>query len=289
MKRFWFGIAAFLVLAGGVFAYVRRVELRDWWIAFRAPTLPAAQPYRPPSAAPGVATGEQPSLVEGGVATSQNFMLVSSPPSVPKAASVDPFVLAGALPEEVNLAVPFTSQAPTGDWNLPYQEACEEASAIMVDAFYRGQAGKIAPDVAKKAIDHLVAFEQSTYGEYEDTSAEETAGFLRSYFKYKNVFVRPLSSVNDIRTVVANGYPVIIPVAGKLLPNPYFRNGGPLYHMLVVKGYTADRFITNDPGTRRGADYTYSFDALMKAAHDWNGGDVVHGQPMMVVVIPNPS
>src|SRR3989344_7954888 len=26
---------------------------------------------------------------------------------------------------EVNLAVPFTSQAPTGNWDLPYQEACE--------------------------------------------------------------------------------------------------------------------------------------------------------------------
>src|SRR3989344_4828168 len=32
---------------------------------------------------------------------------------------------------EVNLKVPFTSQAPTGNWDLPYQEACEEASALM--------------------------------------------------------------------------------------------------------------------------------------------------------------
>jgi len=103
------------------------------------------------------------------------------------------------------------------------------------------------------------------------------------------VLVLPLSSVNDLKRAVANGYPVIVPASGKELPNPNFRNGGPLYHMLVVKGYTADRIITNDPGTHLGADFTYTYDGLMNAAHDWNGGDVTHGAPVMIIILPNAS
>ena len=60
---------------------------------------------------------------------------------------------------------------------------------------------------------------------------------------------------------------------------------GPLYHMLVVKGYTKDgTIITNDPGTRRGADFLYDPDALFNAVHDWNGGNVNEGAKVMVVV-----
>lgn len=32
------------------------------------------------------------------------------------------------IADSINLAVPFTSQAPTGDWSEPWQNACEEAS-----------------------------------------------------------------------------------------------------------------------------------------------------------------
>ena len=35
------------------------------------------------------------------------------------------------LPEEINLPVPFTPQAPHANWELPYQEACEEAAVLM--------------------------------------------------------------------------------------------------------------------------------------------------------------
>ena len=50
------------------------------------------------------------------------------------------------------------------------------------------------------------------------------------------------------------GVPVLLPAAGRLLRNPYFSGQGPLYHMLVVKGYTRDgKIITDDPGTRLAA------------------------------------
>ena len=37
-----------------------------------------------------------------------------------------------ALPASLLLEVPFTSQAPFGNWDEPYQEACEEAVMLML-------------------------------------------------------------------------------------------------------------------------------------------------------------
>ena len=44
-----------------------------------------------------------------------------------------------ALPEEINIAVPFTSQAPYAIWDPLHDDACEEASLIMLDAFYKNK------------------------------------------------------------------------------------------------------------------------------------------------------
>ena len=55
--------------------------------------------------------------------------------------------------------------------------------------------------------------------------------------------------------------------------------------MLVIKGYTKDgRFITNDPGTRRGANYLYDPNIVLNAIHYWNGGDVKNGKKAVIVV-----
>lgn len=278
---------AFLVVAG-VLAFAYRGELRDWWFELNRPKLPAAVRFASPESSPVGIAAEQTSPVEGGVATSQNYMLVTSPPAAPKFRTVDPFEKKGPLPDAVNLAVPFSSQAPYGDWSMPYEEACEEMSAIMVNAYYRGETGTIPRETAKKRIDDLVAFEKKLLGFYEDTNATDTAKLIKAYFGGPDVLVAPFQK-SAMQRALANGYPVIIPAAGKLLPNPNYRGGGPDYHMLVVKGYTEDRVITNDPGTRRGADFTYSFDAIANAVHDWNGGDVTHGAPLMLVVLPPSS
>jgi hypothetical protein len=225
---------------------------------------------------------------EPGYSTSQHYVLETSP-TVKTAGASDPLSFQGTLPDDVNLSVPFTSQAPNGNWDMPYQEACEEASAIMVDAFYRGETGKIDPAAADAAILKVVGFENATLGFYKDTTAEEIAKVIKGYYGYSDVIVKPFSSADDLKKVLALGYPVMVPFAGKLLGNPNFRNGGPLYHMMVIRGYTPSYFITNDPGTRKGEGYTYWYDTILKAAHDWNGGNVTEGARVMLVVIPNPS
>jgi len=86
-----------------------------------------------------------------------------------------------------------------------------------------------------------------------------------------------------VKEEINAGRPVIIPAAGQLLDNPYFSNGGPLYHMLVIKGYDAGGYITNDTGTKRGDNFHYTYNNLYNAVHDWNNGDVLNGQKVYLV------
>jgi hypothetical protein len=264
MKR-WL---AFIVIVAGCSlgtAWILRTQIRDAWDSLHRPSVPTATSY---------------------VTQASSTTAPQQPANLPTRQR-DPLAWSGALPAKVNLAVPFLAQAPKGDWSLPYEEACEEASSIMVDAYYKGRTVKFSPDEGDKAILDLVAFEKKLLGLYEDTSATTTARFIREYFKYKTVLVRELDP-SVIKSSLAHGYPVIVPAYGKALGNPNYRNGGPVYHMLVVKGYLEDgRWITNDAGTRRGADYIYAPEVLLNAAHDWNNGDVIHGKPLMIVVIPN--
>lgn len=190
------------------------------------------------------------------------------------------------FPQTVNLNVPFTSQAPSGSWVLPFKEACEEASILMLDKFYKKQSFTSVGETEEE-IKKIVSFEEQELDFHLDTNAQETAQILKSYFGYQNVRVVDDITVNDIKRELAEGRPVIVPAAGRMLGNPYYRQPGPLYHMLVVKGYTATKFITNDPGTRRGKDFTYSFNTLYNAIHDWNNGNVNEGRKMMIVVEPN--
>ena len=87
-----------------------------------------------------------------------------------------------------------------------------------------------------------------------------------------------------MKSALANGSPIIVPAAGRELANPNFTGAGPLYHMLVVRGYTDSTFVTNDPGTRNGNGYVYKQKIIMDAMGDWNGGDPANGAKVVIVV-----
>jgi peptidase C39-like protein len=261
-------IAIAVVLAGGV-AFAYRGAIREAFEARNRPELPPAQPYQPrPEPEPTVGEPAEP---------------IETPAPEPEP-PVEPAPAPAPTTSGVNLDVPFTSQAPHANWDMPYQEACEEASLMMVHAYIDG-AGAFTPNEADRQILALVAWEEEHLGFYKDTTAEETARVAREYYGHAKSRAVAITSMEDVKREVAKGNPVILPAAGKLLPNPYFSGDGPLYHMLVVKGYTKDgKIITNDPGTRRGADFLYDPAPLWNAVHDWNGGDVVNGAKVMIVV-----
>lgn len=189
------------------------------------------------------------------------------------------------LPKKVLHDVPFTSQAPYANWRQPYQDACEEASVVMAAEWMKKQS--LTPNIADRKIKKLVVFQNQRYGGYKDTNAEQTARLARDYYKL-NVRVAYDIDHNDIRTVLASGNIVIAPMAGKLLKNPYYTPPGPAYHMLVFIGYdnATQEFITNDPGTRRGKHYRYSYTTIDRALHDWGGSKatIEKGRSAMIVV-----
>lgn len=186
------------------------------------------------------------------------------------------------LPRKVFLEVPFTVQAPHANWDNPYQEACEEASVIMVDYYLRGEL--LNPDQANREIVQLTNWQEANGYKY-DVSLEELSQIVESYYGYNT---RIIDSVTPgaIMHELAKGSPVVVPAAGRDLGNPYFSGAGPWYHMLVIIGYDKRDFITNDPGTKRGQDYKYRHNVLIDAIHDWTGvkEDIRNGPKRMLVI-----
>ena len=277
------GVGVVLVLlAGG--AYASRGTWRPLVEGLQQPAIPVATPYRPATSSVSVSPVAT-SSIDVPVAPSR---IPTSTPSTPTPALptlVDPFVFEGARPVEMNLAVPFMLQAPKQNWDMPYQEACEEASLLMVRGFLQGKTTDFGADEADRQIIDLVAYEESK-GDAPDVTLRRLSEIAEAKFGYRPV-VKRVTSIDDVKNAIANGYPVIVPASGKALQNPNFRNGGPPYHMVVAKGYLADgRIVTNDPGTRKGKNYLYSASLFFNAIHDWNDGDVPNGEKIILVLVP---
>lgn len=271
--RSWLAIGVSLViLAGGSWVFLLRQS------SITTPvSLPPAQNYAsdPIQSAP-TSTIPNPSPVT----TSSKPVIVplGKPPATSSSTEVFPVAL--------RLSVPFLSQAPKKDWAMPYQEACEEASALMVQAYYAGKQGNFMPEEGDQAILSLVDWAAQQYGpELVDMTAEQVATMVEGYMPELEAVVKSVTTAEDIKRELVKGNPVILPADGKRLENPRFRNGGPRYHMLVIKGYLEDgRWITNDPGTQFGENFLYSQANLLESARDWNGGDVPNGNSVMLVV-----
>jgi hypothetical protein len=186
-----------------------------------------------------------------------------------------------APPARINLDVPFTSQAPERNWDQPWQDACEEAAVLMVDAYIKGYA--LSVPFAKEKILAMVAWQDARGWKYS-ISAEQVGQFMREYSGLSTVRLIENPTIEQIKQFIAAGKPVLVLADGKALPNPYFSGDGPVYHALIIRGYTEDSFITNDPGTWRGENFVYRYSDLMNAIHEWNGGDVRHGRKFILVV-----
>lgn len=280
MRRVFSCLILLIALAAGM--YIQRVEILEWYRSFTRPALPEAVEYEEI-----IMEEEEPSAKE-----------IPSDLEVPEAtaASVQRALPDQNLEEEIlsdipvslNLAVPFTPQAPHANWDLPYKEACEEASVYMVHAYYEGVSdGLISADQAELDILNIIAFENELFGYFEDTTAEQTGIFAELMFGHTYQLIEN-PTVDEIKQELIQGRPVIVPAAGRLLGNPYFTAPGPLYHMLVIRGYTEDnQFIVNDPGTYRGEAYLYDFDTILYAMHDWNnGGEITEGRKVVIVLNP---
>lgn len=185
------------------------------------------------------------------------------------------------LPARINLAVPFTSQAPEKNWDQPWQDACEEAAVLMLDAYYKDYG--LSPLFAKDEILRMVTWEE-TIGWGGSINIDEVGVLATQFTGYPAPRVIENPTVEDIKEQLASGNPVLAVADGKALPNPYFSGEGPDYHALIIRGYTDTHFITNDPGTQHGENFEYTYGDLLSALRDWNDGDVATGRRVVMVL-----
>jgi len=190
-------------------------------------------------------------------------------------------VIQTPIPEELNLDMPFTTQAPSANWDATHEEACEEAAVLMAGRYFEGRG--ISGDVdAEAGLQEIIDWENKNLGFFESTTAEETARVIEKIYSLKTKIIEN-PTANQIKQAIADGKLVLVPAAGRELGNPFYKSPGPLYHMLLIKGYTPTQFITNDAGTRRGENYPYKIETILVANHDWNGGDVMGGARRVIV------
>jgi len=178
------------------------------------------------------------------------------------------------ISKKIEQTVPFVIQAPFGNWEDPnFQNACEEASMIMAMGWVDGEK-TISPQEAQKRILEIIDFENKTFGYSTDTNASDVERIFREHFKHENVHAMKNITLEDVKTEIQKGSVVIVPAFGRALENPNFTQPGPVAHMLVIIGYDplTRQFITNDPGTRKGAGYKYDESLLFEAIWEYPSG-----------------
>lgn len=184
------------------------------------------------------------------------------------------------------------TQAPTGSWAQPYQDFCEEAALLMAHRWTTGKS--VTRSEANKELLRMMEFESKNFGDYRDTSAEKTAELFQTFYKSDAARVVPSANLTDVKRELARGNIVLLPLAGRKLAGPFYRLPGPLYHMLLLRGYDEDarQFTVNDDGTNtKGEAFRFSYDAISRAWNDWD--DAAHAlqppdapKPMIVVERP---
>jgi len=195
-----------------------------------------------------------------------------------------------AQPDRLLLNVPFTSQAPLGEWrDGRQQDGCEEAAVAMAMAWVGGEKNISKKDWRLRIL-ILSGFENKKYGEYRDVALRDMVAWLfNDYFNYRQAEVKAVEKVGDILGELEKGKVVLTPMDGRALKNPNFTGAGPERHMILIKGYDyqTKEFIANDPGTRNGENYRYSEKIILGAIRNYKTGHKLPFGPLkkeMIVV-----
>ena len=178
------------------------------------------------------------------------------------------------IPNKAYLEVPFICQAPLeteANWVL-HEESCEEAALLQAYLYETGQT--MTKEEANEEILEMLEWQKTNWNGHYDIYAKDVSKLAQGFYGINESEITIIydASIEDIKEQIAGGHPVIVPVTSDYLDNPYYPHPG--YHMLTVIGYTEDKIITNDNGTKRGKDFSYDYDKFEQAMND-AGGDII--------------
>jgi len=184
----------------------------------------------------------------------------------------------------------FIQQAPEKNWDEPWQDACEEASLLTVDYFYKN-INSVTTEENRDAILKMIEFE-NTQNFSNDMTISQMVVVAQQYLNYQTkVIDNP--TIEDIKKFTSQDIPVIVTANGKILyeENKHFNSGGPYYHSLVILGYDDNKqqFTVHDVGTRAGAYFKYSYNLLMESIHDFPDSnkkeDINNGEKRVLILL----
>ncbi|MCC7523140.1 C39 family peptidase [Candidatus Uhrbacteria bacterium] len=172
---------------------------------------------------------------------------------------------ATAATSMIELPVPYVPQAIDGRWVAPWDEACEEASLLMVEGYYEKNI-VVDEQIAKKRMQSMIDWEMVVFNKFDDTDADETRRLIDEHAAFEAHIIRN-PSLDSIKDELSAGRPVIAMV--DMFDLYAERDLGDSYHVLVISGFDVAKkeFIVRDPArdTRR-----FSYTRLMAALHDYD-------------------
>ncbi len=190
------------------------------------------------------------------------------------------------IPNKKMLSVPFTSQAPAGNWAEPWQNACEETAIVMINDYYAKST--LTEEKAIEEISTILTAKEQNFGVSKNENLETMLGMIKAAKLNWRARIVVDPSLDDMKNELAEGRPIIVPVDARLLTNPYYDIVTPEYHVIVLSGYdnVSQQFYSQDPGTDKGHNFAYRFDELMNANHDYIEPNLRAGRKAVIFTAP---
>ena len=179
-------------------------------------------------------------------------------------------ILESGLPDKHLIETAFVPQSPEKNWDEPWQDACEEASLLTVDYFYKN-ISDVDTQTIKEDLLEMIDFEDQQSSTH-DMNINQMSFVAQNYLGYTTKTIDN-PTADNIKEYIAQDIPIIVPANGKTLyqENKHFSSGGPYYHNLVILGYddNTQKFTVHDVGTQFGAYFKYSYSLLLESIHDF--------------------
>lgn len=180
------------------------------------------------------------------------------------------------LQKEKELNIKFYSQFPldVSTWKKyqePYQNFCEESS--LLNWYYYLTWKEPTLKEYNKDLLKLKELEELLFEWwYKHTSLEDTLKLLIVFQNDQEILWKIVENptIELIKENISLWNPIIVPLYWKWLSNSLFLWWWPIYHNLLIKGYTEENFIVNEVGVSKWNWYNYKIEEIMKNIHNFD-------------------